>query len=46
MTGPITSNRNVESLKEAARWPGADRATLVILATTLTAAGADADGYA
>ena len=45
MTGPIIVNRAVESLKEAARWPAADRATIVILATTLAAAGADADGY-
>jgi glyoxylase-like metal-dependent hydrolase (beta-lactamase superfamily II) len=46
MTGPLTRNRDIESLKVAARWPGADRATVVILATTLAAAGADADGYA
>ncbi len=46
MTGPITANRDVEALKIAARWPGADRATVVVLATTLAVAGADADGYA
>jgi glyoxylase-like metal-dependent hydrolase (beta-lactamase superfamily II) len=45
MTGPITRNRDIESLKVAARWPGADQATVVILATRLAAARADADGY-
>ena len=35
----------VLSLKTAARWPGADRATTVILATRLAAARADAEGY-
>jgi len=45
MTGPITRHRSIESLKTAARWPGADRATSVILATRLAAARADADGY-
>jgi glyoxylase-like metal-dependent hydrolase (beta-lactamase superfamily II) len=32
------------SLKEAASWPGADRSTVVTLATTLVAARADAEG--
>jgi hypothetical protein len=32
------------SLKEAAGWPGADRSTVVTLATALVAAGADAEG--
>jgi glyoxylase-like metal-dependent hydrolase (beta-lactamase superfamily II) len=45
MTGPITRHRGIESLKTAARWPGADRATTVILATRLAAARADAEGY-
>jgi glyoxylase-like metal-dependent hydrolase (beta-lactamase superfamily II) len=34
----------VQALKVAASWPGADRATLVTLATVLAATGADADG--
>jgi hypothetical protein len=45
MTGPITRHRGIESLKTAARWPGADQATTVILATRLAAARADAEGY-
>ncbi len=45
MTGPITRHRGIESLKTAARWPGADRATTIILATRLAAARADAEGY-
>jgi hypothetical protein len=45
MTGPITRHRGIESLKTAARWPGADRATTVILATRLAAARAHAEGY-
>src|SRR6266851_149581 len=45
MTGPITHHRSTESLKTAARWPGADRATTIILATRLAAARADAEGY-
>jgi glyoxylase-like metal-dependent hydrolase (beta-lactamase superfamily II) len=45
MTGPITRDRSVESLKTAARWPGADRNTTVTLATRLAAARADAEGY-
>ena len=45
MTGSITRDRDIESLKTAARWPGADRNTTVILATRLAAARADAEGY-
>ena len=45
MTGSITHDRDIESLKTAARWPGADRATTVTLATRLAAARADAEGY-
>ncbi len=45
MTSPITRQRDIESLKVAAGWPGADRATLVVLAARLAAAGADADGH-
>ena len=45
MTGSITHDRSIESLKSAARWPGADRTTTVTLATRLAAARADADGY-
>jgi len=45
MTSPITRQRDIESLKVAAGWPGADQATLVVLAARLAAAGADADGY-
>ncbi len=45
MTSPITRQRDVESLKMAAGWPGADRATLVVLAARLAADRADADGY-
>jgi glyoxylase-like metal-dependent hydrolase (beta-lactamase superfamily II) len=45
MTGPITRRRDIEALEAAARWPGADRNTTVILATRLAAAGADAEGY-
>ncbi len=44
MTGPISRNRSLESLKEAASWPGADRNTVVALATALVAARADAEG--
>src|SRR5260370_3555567 len=45
MTEPITRHRDIESLKTAARWPGADQATTVILATRLAAARADAEGH-
>jgi glyoxylase-like metal-dependent hydrolase (beta-lactamase superfamily II) len=44
MTGPISRNRLLGSLKEAASWPGADRNTVVTLATTLAAARADTEG--
>ena len=45
MTGSITRDRDIESLQTAARWPGADRATTVVLAIRLAAARADAEGY-
>jgi glyoxylase-like metal-dependent hydrolase (beta-lactamase superfamily II) len=41
---PISRNRLLESLKEAASWPGADRSTLVALAAALVTARADAEG--
>src|SRR6476646_10600664 len=41
---PISSNRFLGSLKEAASWPGADRNTVVTLALLLVAARADEDG--
>jgi glyoxylase-like metal-dependent hydrolase (beta-lactamase superfamily II) len=41
---PISSNRLLGSLKEAASWPGADRNTVMTLALALVAARADADG--
>src|SRR5712692_6516610 len=44
MTGPISRNRLLGSLKEAASWPEADRNTVVTLATALVAARADAEG--
>jgi glyoxylase-like metal-dependent hydrolase (beta-lactamase superfamily II) len=44
VTEPISRDRLLGSLKEAASWPGADRSTLVTLATTLVAARADAEG--
>ena len=44
MTGPISRNRLLGSLEEAASWPGADRNTVVTLATSLVAARADAEG--
>jgi glyoxylase-like metal-dependent hydrolase (beta-lactamase superfamily II) len=40
----ISGNRLLASLKDAARWPGADRNTVVTLALTLVAARADEDG--
>jgi glyoxylase-like metal-dependent hydrolase (beta-lactamase superfamily II) len=46
MTGPIAHDRDIESLKTTARWPGADRNTTVILAIRLAAARADGEGYA
>jgi hypothetical protein len=44
MTGPISPNRFLGSLKEAAGWPGAHPSTVVILATALVAARADEEG--
>jgi glyoxylase-like metal-dependent hydrolase (beta-lactamase superfamily II) len=44
VTGPISRNRSVGSLKEAASWPGAERNTVVTLATALVAARANAEG--
>ncbi len=41
---PISSNRLLGSLKEAVRWPGADRNTMVTLALSLVAARADEEG--
>ena len=40
MTGPISRNRLIGSLEEAASWPGAARNTVVTLATALVAARA------
>jgi hypothetical protein len=44
MNGPISRNRLLGSLTEAASWRGADRNTVVTLAATLVAARADAEG--
>ncbi|MBO0832519.1 MAG: hypothetical protein J2P29_11185, partial [Actinobacteria bacterium] len=44
MSAQIVKDRNTEALKEAASWPGADRATLVTLATVLAATDADQEG--
>jgi glyoxylase-like metal-dependent hydrolase (beta-lactamase superfamily II) len=44
MTGSISPNRFLGSLKEAASWPGAGRNTVVALATALVVARADAEG--
>ena len=44
MPEQIIKDRAVEALRAAAGWPGADRATIVILATVLAATGADAEG--
>jgi glyoxylase-like metal-dependent hydrolase (beta-lactamase superfamily II) len=44
MSQQIVRDRTTEALKEAASWPGADRATLVTLATVLAATGADQEG--
>jgi glyoxylase-like metal-dependent hydrolase (beta-lactamase superfamily II) len=41
---PISKDRLLESLKEAANWPGADRNTVTTLALLLVAARADTDG--
>jgi glyoxylase-like metal-dependent hydrolase (beta-lactamase superfamily II) len=45
MSQQIITDRTLEALKVAAAWPGADRATLVTLATVLAATGADQEGY-
>jgi glyoxylase-like metal-dependent hydrolase (beta-lactamase superfamily II) len=44
MSQQIIKDHNLEALKTAASWPGADRTTLVTLATVLAATGADAEG--
>jgi glyoxylase-like metal-dependent hydrolase (beta-lactamase superfamily II) len=44
MSQQIIRDNNIEALKVAASWPGADRATLITLATVLAATGADHDG--
>jgi glyoxylase-like metal-dependent hydrolase (beta-lactamase superfamily II) len=44
VTGPVSRNRLLGSLEEAASWPGADQGTVVTLATVLVAAHADAEG--
>ena len=44
MTEPMSRNRLLGSLKEAASWPGADRNTVMTLAATLVAARADTEG--
>ena len=44
MSQQIIKDHNLEALKTAATWPGADRATLITLATVLAATGADHDG--
>src|SRR5215831_9720985 len=46
MSHQIVKDHNLEALKTAASWPGADRATLVTLATVLAATGAEHDGLA
>jgi glyoxylase-like metal-dependent hydrolase (beta-lactamase superfamily II) len=44
MSQQIIKDHNLEALKVAASWPGADRTTLVTLATVLAATGADQEG--
>jgi glyoxylase-like metal-dependent hydrolase (beta-lactamase superfamily II) len=44
MSQQVIKDHGVEALKVAASWPGADRVTLVTLATLLAATGADRDG--
>jgi glyoxylase-like metal-dependent hydrolase (beta-lactamase superfamily II) len=44
MSQPISRDNTIDALKVAASWPGADRATLITLATVLAATGADQDG--
>jgi glyoxylase-like metal-dependent hydrolase (beta-lactamase superfamily II) len=44
MSQQIIKDHNIEALKVAGSWPGADRVTLVTLATVLAATGADHEG--
>jgi len=44
MTGSISANRFLRSLEDVAGWQGAHPSTVVILATALVAARADAEG--
>jgi glyoxylase-like metal-dependent hydrolase (beta-lactamase superfamily II) len=44
MAQQIVQDHNLEALKVAASWPGADRGTLVTLAMVLSATGADDEG--
>jgi len=44
MSEQIMTDRTIEALKVGASWPGADRATLITLATVLAATGADQYG--
>jgi glyoxylase-like metal-dependent hydrolase (beta-lactamase superfamily II) len=44
MAQQIVNDHSLDALKLAASWPGADRTTLVTLATVLAATGADHDG--
>jgi len=46
MAEQIVKDHAIEALKVAAGWPGADRTTLVTLATVLAATGADGEGAA
>jgi glyoxylase-like metal-dependent hydrolase (beta-lactamase superfamily II) len=45
MSQQIVKDRGIEALKQAASWPGADRGTLITLATVLASTGADEDGF-
>ncbi len=44
VSGPLSRNRLLGSLEEAASWPGAALSTVVTLAAALVAARADAEG--
>jgi glyoxylase-like metal-dependent hydrolase (beta-lactamase superfamily II) len=46
VTGPISHSRLIESLKEAAGWPEADRNTVMTLALTYASTRADAEAAA
>ena len=46
MAEQIAKDRAIKALKVAAGRPGADRVTLITLATVLAATGADAEGTA